>query len=109
VHRATRARPATQMRAQRRDARMTTVSESTEMACGCSPAARSRTRGKGGGDGLPLPERRRRLAGVRPIRASARSALCLGCSVVERRETEQQQQQQQLACFYRQNDTHNTA
>jgi hypothetical protein len=35
AHRATSARPATQMRAQRRDARMTTVSESTEMACCC--------------------------------------------------------------------------
>jgi hypothetical protein len=37
AHRATSARPATQMRAQRRDDRMTTVSESTEMAC-CSSA-----------------------------------------------------------------------
>uniref|UniRef100_J3LIR9 Uncharacterized protein n=1 Tax=Oryza brachyantha TaxID=4533 RepID=J3LIR9_ORYBR len=34
AQRATRARPATQMRAQRREARMTTMSESMEMAAG---------------------------------------------------------------------------
>jgi hypothetical protein len=56
------------MRAQRRDARMTTVSESTEMEMACSSARAESRRGKeAAGDGVSAMAEWRRTAGVRMV------------------------------------------
>jgi hypothetical protein len=60
AHRVTSARPMTLMRAQRREATMTTMSESTEMA----PADESPGGGGGGGRPSPAPRRGRMLCSL---------------------------------------------